>query len=89
MRSFLRHILFFILQFVGAFVVVAGSCIVWTLYHHGWDYRLTVQYGQDLHLFVKVGLVVAALFSLVLLCYHMTRKSLDGPDDWNSTDNFG
>lgn len=89
MRSVLRHIFFFMVQFVSAFIIVAGSCIVWTLYHRGWAYRLTPEYSIDLHLFIKVGLVIASLFSLVLLCYHMTRKSLDGPDDWNSTDNYG
>ena len=89
MRFILRHIFFFLVQFGCAFIAVAGGCIVWTLYHHGWDYRLTEAYHEDLHLFIKVGLVVAGLFSLVLLCYHMTRKSLDGPDDWNSTDNYG
>ena len=89
MRFVLRHILFFFIQFAGAFVAVLGGCVIWTLHHHGWAYRLTPDYHDDLHLFIKVGLVIASLFSLVLLCYHMTRKSLDGPDDWSNTDNYG
>ncbi len=86
----IRHIFFFILQFAVISAAVTGICAGVTLHTYGWQYRLTPDFAAKLHTYINLGLVAGALFCLVLLCYHLTRRSLDGPDDtpWNNTDNI-
>ena len=87
----IRHIFFFLLQFAVTSTVVTGICAGVTLHTYGWQYRLTPEFATKLHTYINLGLVAAALFCLVLLCYRLTRKSLDssGDEPWNNTDNFG
>jgi len=73
----LRHILYFVLEFVA----VTGGCIAWTLWRHGMAYTETPDFHNDLRLFVRIGLIVAALFTLIVLCYLSTQKALGGPPD--------
>lgn len=86
MMLIIRHIFFFILQFVGTTVAVVGACIAYTLHERGMSYAQTQAFQADLHLYAKGGMVAAAVFCLVLFCYHLTRKALqatpDNDDSW-------
>lgn len=75
--SILRHILYFVLEFVA----VTGACIAWTLWRHGMAYSDSADFHADLRLFVRIGLVAAGLFTLIVLCYLSTQKALGGPPD--------
>ena len=87
----IRHIIFFILQFTVFSAAVTGICAGVTLHTYGWQYRLTSEFAEKLHNYINLGLVAGALFCLVLLCYRLTRKSLEirGDEPWNNTDNLG
>ncbi len=89
MISMFRHLFFFIVQFVGATAAVVGACVIYTLYNHGMPYAQTVYFRQDVQLFVKIGMAVAGLFCLVLLCYHLTRRGLEASPDRFDPDKFG
>jgi hypothetical protein len=90
MMNIIRHIFFFIVQFVSATLVVVIGGVAVTLYHRGMPYSHTPEFHATLLVYIKAGLVVGALFCLVLLCYHLTRKTLQEPGDtpWNNTDNI-
>jgi len=87
----IRHIFFFILQFVVSAGLTVAICAGVTLHTYGWQYRLTPEFSAKLHTYLNFGLVAGALFCLVLLCYRLTRGSLEtrGDEPWNNTDNLG
>jgi len=89
--GFIRHIFFFILQFFVVSAAVTGICAGVTLHTYGWQYHLTAEFAGKLHTYVNFGLVAGALYCLVLLCYLLTRRSLEtrGDEPWNNTDNLG
>jgi hypothetical protein len=89
--SIIRHIFFFLLQFAGAALTVTTICAAVTLHTYGMQYRFTPEFGEKLHTYLRFGLVVGALYCLVLLCYLFTRRSLEtrGDEPWNNTDNLG
>ena len=80
MVSMFRHLVFFILQFALAAMVTIGGFTVYDLHKRGMDYAQTTYFQDDLRNYSHIGIGVAVLFSLVLFCYHLTRKSLDTPD---------
>ena len=80
MVSVFRHLVFFILQFGLALLLTVAGFAAYDLYKHGMDYGGTSYFHDDLQNYFKIGIGVAVLFSLVLFCYHLTRKSLDTPD---------
>ena len=90
MMNVIRHIFFFILQFTGAVLVVVIAGVAVTLYHRGMPYSHTPEFHATFLVYVKAGLAVGAIFCLILLCYHLTRKALQEPGDtpWNNTDNI-
>lgn len=89
--SIIRPIFFFVLQFVIVGAAVAGICAGVTLHTYGWQYRLTAEFTGKLHTYLNFGLVAGALYCLIILCYLLTRRSLEtrGDEPWNNTDNLG
>ncbi|MBW8880620.1 MAG: hypothetical protein JF615_04105 [Asticcacaulis sp.] len=83
MKFILRHIFFFVLQFVVVTAAVVGGCVAWTLNERGKSYAGTQAFHADLILYVKSGMAVAVFFCLVLFCYHLTRKALQATPDPN------
>ncbi len=81
MTSIFRHILFFILQVTGAWIVVVGGMIIYILHANGMAYAGTPSFGEDVRNYARIGLAVAAIFSLILFCYHLTHKSFDASTD--------
>lgn len=90
MMNLIRHTFFFMLQFVGAALVVVIGAAAVTLYHRGMPYSSTPEFHATLLIYIKAGVAAGALFCLILLCYHLTRKALQEPGDtpWNNPDNI-
>ena len=80
---FIRRILVFIVQFATVTALVMGGCIAYTLNDRGRSYAETHAFQADLVLYAKVGMATAAVFCLVLFCYHFTRKELQATPDRN------
>lgn len=81
MMFLLRHLFFFVLQFGGVTAAVVAGCVAWTLNDRGISYAETLAFRADLKMWTVIGMVVAGFFCLILLCYHLTHKALDGPSD--------
>lgn len=79
--KFLRYLLILLIQFVVVTALVVAGCIAWTLNDRGVSYAETEAFRDDLVLWSQVGMAAAAIYCLILLCYKMTSKSLDAPDD--------
>jgi cytochrome b subunit of formate dehydrogenase len=88
--SIIRRIVFFMLQFAIVTALITGLCAGVTLHTFGWQYHQTAEFAEKLHTYFKFGLAVAVLYCLVLLCYRLTRKSLEEPSDtpWINPDNI-
>ncbi|MFT4074058.1 MAG: hypothetical protein QM647_00910 [Asticcacaulis sp.] len=89
--AFIRRLFFFILQFVVVSAAVTGVCAGVSLHTYGMQYRFTPEFAGKLHTYINFGLVAGALYCLVILCYLLTRRSLEtrGDEPWNNTDNLG
>jgi hypothetical protein len=90
MMNVIRHIFFFIVQYMSATLVVVIAGVAVTLYHCGMPYSHTPEFHAIFLVYLKAGLAVGALFCLILLCYHLTRKALEEPGEtpWNNPDNI-
>ncbi len=91
MFKLIREIILLVVHFTYSALLTVGICVGVTLHTYGMQYRFTPEFGEKLHTYLRFGLVVGALYCLVLLCYLFTRRSLEtrGDEPWNNTDNLG
>jgi hypothetical protein len=91
MLRFIREVILLIVHFTYSALLTMGICVGVTLHTYGLQYRFTPEFSDKLHTYFRFGLVVGALYCLVLLCYLLTRRSLEtrGDEPWNNTDNLG
>jgi len=77
----MRRIVLLGLQFAVVVAAVAGGFATNDLYGKGMAYADTQWFRQDLDGFIRIGLAAGALFILIVVCYHLTRKGIDDRPD--------
>jgi hypothetical protein len=77
----MKRIVLLALQFAVVVAAVAGGFAADDLYGKGMAYADTQWFRQDLDGYIRIGLAAGALFVLIVVCYHLTRKGIDDRPD--------
>ena len=77
----MKRIVLFFFQFAIVVAAVAGGFAANDLYGKGMAYADTQWFRQDLDGYVRIGLVAGALFVLIAICYHLTKRGIDDRPD--------
>lgn len=84
----MKRVVLLVFQFVIIAALVAGGFAANDLYGKGMAYAETQWFRQDMDGYIRIGLAAGALFVLIVICYHLTRKGLDERPDPFDPDKF-
>jgi hypothetical protein len=76
----MKYLVFLIVQFAVVVAAVVGGAVAWSLWRKGMTYAHLAGFQDDLHLFIRVGLGVAVIVSLIQVCYSLTVRTVEEPD---------
>jgi len=84
----MRRLLIWIIEFVGALVVIVAALLAYDLYKHGMAYIGTPMFDRDLDYDGRIALTGAVIIVLVDVCYVATRRTLRMGAGPNRPDDF-
>ncbi len=73
----IRHVVIAALQAIAPVIVVYVAAAAWLLYEHGWAYAGSDAFHRTMGVDFKYAVAGALLLLLVVLCYRLTRQTLD------------
>ncbi|HVZ28867.1 MAG TPA: hypothetical protein VG839_00635 [Asticcacaulis sp.] len=76
----MKYLVFLIVEFAVVVAAVVAGCVGWSLWRKGVAYAHLAGFTQDVHFFIRVGLGVAVIVSLIQVCYSLTVRTVEEPD---------
>ncbi len=73
----IRHIVIAAAQAIAPVAVIYVAAAIWLLYQHGWAYADSAAFRQTMGADFKYAVAGALLLLLVIICYRVTRRTLD------------
>jgi hypothetical protein len=76
----MKYLLFLMIEFAVVVAAVVAGCVAWSLWRKGITYAHLAGFSEDMHFFIRCGLGVAVIVSLIQVCYSLTVRTVEEPD---------
>ena len=73
----LRHIVIVAVQAIAPVIIIYFAAAGWMIHEHGWAYADSTAFHGVMDENLKYAVTAAILLLLVIVCYRVTRRTLD------------